>query len=104
LRCPWNLNIYFFLIEVAWSASAKPPTITVAVIELLDDLSAIDTEMGQERLTTLVNSLITTPPTSSSCASLQEAVQNCKNAESMADLQDFRHIFALVQAAFWIEE
>ena len=72
--------------------------------DLLDDLSAVDSETGQDRLSTLVNSLITTPLTSSSCTSLQEALQKCKNAESAADLHDFHHMLVLVQAAFWIEE
>jgi hypothetical protein len=88
---------------ISWSTTSKPPSINMAITGIIADLASIDSEMNQDVLNTLINSLITTPPKISSSNTLKEALQNIANAEALGILNDVYHMIALVKAAFWIE-
>lgn len=88
-----------------WSTSAKPPSVNLAVTNIIGNLAYIDSEIKQGDLSNLVNNLITAPaPIQAFSNSLEGALRNCDAVESATLLNDFHHIMALVQVGFWIEQ
>jgi len=89
-----------------WTTTLKPPQITMEVISLASQLSKIGSDYVQEDFKKFLQTLLTrtsAPSEDWKAVTGGAVLQRCDAMEIGSAVQDFYHMVALIQLAFWIE-